>query len=207
METDEQTLEEIKKWWKEHGRTVIAGVVLGLGTVIGWTTWKSHQEAKAEELSLRYQALVDTAAQENRTDAMLLADAIIADQPESSYAALSALVAAHSAFKNKDLNRARDYLQWAVDNATAFKVSDVARVRLARVLSAQGDHDAALQQLDQVTDAAFTVLTAEARGDVLGAKQDREGARAAYEGALASEDIDAGARERIRLKIDVLARG
>ena len=119
METDEQTLEEIKKWWKEHGRTVIAGVVLGLGTVIGWTTWKSHQEAKSEELSLRYQALVDTAAQENRTDAMLLADAIIADQPESSYAALSALVAAHSAFKNKDLNRARDYLQWAVDNATA----------------------------------------------------------------------------------------
>jgi predicted negative regulator of RcsB-dependent stress response len=179
--------------------------VLGLGTVVGWTTWRSHQDAQAEALSMRYQALVDTAALPNHSGAVELADAIIADDPQSSYAALAALVGAHSAFKAHDISTTRRMLEWAIANASGFQVNQVARVRLARILTAEGNHDDALTQLDAVTDASFAAVAAEARGDVLKARGDADAARAAYEGALAAESITPQARERIQLKIETLA--
>lgn len=205
METDEQQLEELKRWWKEHGRTVLAGIVLGLGTVIGWTTWRSHQDSQAEALSIRYQALVDTAALPNHSGAVELADAIITDHPQSSYAALSALVGAHAAFKANDLATTRRMLEWASANGSNFQLDQVARVRLARVLSAEGRHDDALAQLDAVSDPSFAAMVAETRGDVLKARGDSDAARAAYEGALAAESVTPQARERITLKLETLA--
>ena len=53
MDTEEEQLEEFKRWWREHGRTVIAGVVLGLGTVGGWSWWRNHVTTQAEAASLR----------------------------------------------------------------------------------------------------------------------------------------------------------
>ena len=79
METEEQQLEEIRHWWQEHGKTVIAGVVLGLGTVIGWTTWRNHQETTAEQLSARYQIIVSAAEAPDYEQVRELADELIAN--------------------------------------------------------------------------------------------------------------------------------
>ena len=205
METEEQQLEEVKRWWKEHGRTVVAGVVLGVGTVVGWTSWRTHVEAKAEEVSVRYEQLVNTAAAPNYAGAVQLADAIIADHPDSAYAGLAALVGAHAAYKDSDRATARRLLEWATSSTGAFQVSDVARLRLARILSEEGEHDAALARLDQVNGEPFAAVTAETRGDVLAAGDDLTGAQAAYESALAFEGLPGDARDRIRLKLDALA--
>jgi len=205
METEEQQLEELKRWWKEHGRTVIAGVVLGIGTVVGWTSWRAHVDAKAEELSVRYEELVNTAAVPDYAGAVQLTDAIIADHPDSSYAGLAALVGAHGAYKSGDRATARRLLEWATSRTGAFQVGDVARVRLARILSEEGEHDAALALLDQVSGQPFAAVTAETRGDVLVARDDLAQARAAYESALATDGVSSGARDRIQLKLDALA--
>jgi len=203
METQEQQLEEIKRWWQEHGRTVIAGVVLGLGSVIGWTTWRAHVEASAEELSVRYERLVSL-ADTDRAGAIELADAIVADHPDSAYAGLAALVAAKAAYDSGDATTARRLLEWAAANAGALEVDAVARIRLARILAEQGEHDAALRRLDGLGDGAFAVLAAEARGDVLAARGDAEAARAAYREALARGPLAAAIGAGIQLKLDAL---
>ena len=48
METDDQEVEELKRWWNENGKTVVAGLVLGLGGVFGWTTWQGYSQTRAE---------------------------------------------------------------------------------------------------------------------------------------------------------------
>lgn len=204
MDSEEEQLEELKRWWKEHGRTVVAGVVLGLGSVVGWTSWRAHQDAQAEQISLRYEKLLNTAAIPNRRGTVEQADAIIAEHPDSAYAALAALVGAHAAYNGKDMTTAQRLLEWAASHGDSFEVSDVARVRLARVLSEQGQHDAALAALDRITHPEFSAVRSETRGDVLAAKPDAAGARAAYESALADGSLPEIARERIRRKLDAL---
>jgi len=153
---------------------------------------------------VRYQRLVDTAAQPDYAGAVELADGIIADSPDSGYAGLAALVGAHAAYKGNDPKAARRLLEWAASSADAFQVGDVARVRLARILSEEGEHDAALAQLDLVKAEPFAAIAIETRGDVLAAKDDPSGARAAYQLALSTEGIDGDARSRIQLKLDAM---
>jgi predicted negative regulator of RcsB-dependent stress response len=205
MDTEEEQLEELKRWWREHGRTVVAGVVLGLGTVGGWTWWQGHVTAQAEAVSVLYDRLVSTAAGVDHTTTVEQADAIIAQHPDSGYAALSALVGAHAAWRQQDATTARRLLEWAVEHGQEFQVADVARLRLARVLSQAGEHESALATLGQVSGEPFAALVAEARGDVLAARDDSAGAEQAYEAALAEDALPASARGRIELKRDALA--
>jgi predicted negative regulator of RcsB-dependent stress response len=207
METDEQQLEEIKRWWSEHGRAVILGVVLGLGSVIGVSSWRAYVQSQGETLSARYEQLVNTAAMPDHSAAVKQADALIADHPDTSYASLAALVGARAAYKASDAATARRLLQWAADHGDAFEVRDVARIRLARLLSEDGQHDAAIARLQQVANEEFATLVAEVRGDVLSEKQDLTGARAAFEAALAHETLSSVARERIELKLDAITAG
>ena len=205
METEEQQLEEIRHWWKEHGRTVIAGVVLGLGTVIGWTTWRNYQESTAEQLSARYQMIITAAAVPDYEQVRDLTDELIADHPQSSYSALSALIGAHAAYANSDAGTAQRLLNWAITNTKTFDVANVARIRLARIVSEKGEYDRALSLLDEVTAEDFAALRLEARGDVLAAKSDMTAAKAAYEEALVVQSLQGDARARIELKRDELA--
>ena len=144
METEEQQLEEIRHWWQEHGKTVIAGVVLGLGTVIGWTTWRNHQESTAEQLSARYQMIVSASEAPDYGQVRELTDELIAEYPKSSYSALSALLGAHAAYADGDADTAERLLKWAVDNAKAFDVMNVARLRLASIVSEKGENSTGL---------------------------------------------------------------
>jgi predicted negative regulator of RcsB-dependent stress response len=205
METEEQQLEEIRHWWQEHGKTVIAGVVLGLGTVIGWTTWRNHQETTAEQLSTRYQMIVNAAEAPDYAQVRELADELIAEYPKSSYSALSALLGAHAAYTDGDAGTAERLLDWAVNNAKAFDVANVARLRLARIVSEKGELDKALELINAVDGDDFAALRLEARGDVLQAKSDRTAARSAYEEALKVPSLQGDVRARLELKRDELS--
>ena len=46
-ETEEQQVEALKEWWSENGRAVIAGVVLGVGVIGGWSLWQKRAESQA----------------------------------------------------------------------------------------------------------------------------------------------------------------
>lgn len=207
METEEQQLEEIRKWWKEYGRTVVLGVVLGLSGIGGWSLWRTHLNTQAETASAMYQRLLDTAASTNTSDAsstMAQTDALINQYPDSSYAALGALVGARGAYRNHDSKAAKRLLEWARTHAKVLEVPAIASLRLARILSEEGRYDEALKQLDSVSNSNFEALRNELRGDVLRAKGDSDGARSAYQEILKNEDIPQSLRSNIQSKLDDL---
>jgi predicted negative regulator of RcsB-dependent stress response len=83
----------------------------------------------------------------------------------------------------------------------------IAQSRLARVLAEQGKHDDALKLLDVTKAGPFTPIFHEIRGDVLAAKGDVDGARQAYDAALAATsapDAQAFDRAFVELKRDAL---
>ncbi len=204
METPEQELEALKSWWSENGRTLVLGIAIGLGGVFGWTWWQNHLRAQAEEASLIYQKLTEDVTADRHDSVRTQAAAIIKTYPKSGYAALAAMLAAKSAFEEKDFNEAKRQLQWIIKNSDKTSFRDVARIRLTRILVQEDKLDEAMTVLESVEEEAFGASASELRGDVLITKGDREGAREAYLKALTSNAISGPTRSRVQMKLDDL---
>ena len=204
METAEQELEALKKWWGENGRTVVIGVLLGLGGVFGWTTYQQRLEANAEALSIIYQQIIEAVSQGQHGAVRAQAASLIESSPKSGYAALGALLAAKSAYAQKDLDGAKNSLFWVIQNAEKTGLKDIARIRLARVLIEENRLNEAKQNLDGVENPSFSPTVNEIRGDIRLMEGDVEGAREAYQRTLNAENASGTTRERVRMKMDDL---
>lgn len=206
MDTEQEELETLQKWWKENGRSAVVGLVLGLGGVFGWTAWQSRAEATAERVSVVYQSMVEMAASDDHAEALLRADQIIRDQPDSEYAALAGLLGAKSAFAVGRMDDANRLLGWVVGNASRAELRDLARIRSARLLRQQDEPEEALAMLTEVGTPAFAAAVEELRGDILVDDRQSEAAARAYETALASDSMTSGTRARLQMKLDDLGR-
>ncbi len=205
LETDEEKVEAIKKWWKENGVSVIAGIAIGLGGVFGWRAWVDYRDSVAQRASLAFeQLLVATAAGEAQS-AGQQAKAIVEQYGTTPYAMLAELAAAKARIEANDPPGAIAALREAVDKAPDPGLAKLAALRLARLLVAEGE----LQQASGVIDAhddggAFSGDFAALRGDIAVAQGDPDTARDAYRAAL---DAGAGAAQLIELKLQDLSSG
>lgn len=184
--SDEQRVEELKKWWSENGTSIIAGVVLGLGALVGWRAWISYQENQAKAASDYYGTIVENATQQ---DAKVIAEntaVLTKSYPSTPYAALAVLHLAKLKAEKGELNEAAQHLLWVIDHSSQDTVRNVARLRLARVYIAQNKIDETLTLLSEDFPVSFVSLVEEIRGDALLAKGDVDSARKAYDRALLS---------------------
>lgn len=202
-ETEQDQVEALKKWWKENGRSVIAGLVIGLGGVTGWKYWTTHQEEQARKASTAYEQLVQVASTQRNTQAREQGDRLIQNFPKSAYAALSSLRLARLSLEQGNRDDARQYLQWVLDHGAQEELKGIARLRLARLLMADGQFDEALALVSSEEPAGFQAPYQETRGDILVAKGDAAGARAAYGRALDGLS-PAGNRQLLQMKLDNL---
>ena len=191
METEEQELEALKEWWQEYGRTIVVGVVIGLG-------------GQAEKASMFYQRLIGDAARD-RHQAVGKQAASLADEfSNSGYAALAALLAAKSAYAENDLEGAKRQLAWMISQPAESSFKDIARIRLARLLIQENNLDEALSTLNGIDDDAFSATANEIRGDIRYLEGDMVGARTAYQKALTGDTIPGAMRSRVQMKVDDL---
>ena len=204
VESEREQVEALRKWWKENGKTTIVGIVLGLGSVFGWTSWQTHQQVQMELASQRYQSLVETAAQNAHQEVSQQAASLLADFPGSGYAALASLVAAHSALTRKELAQVKEQLSWVVNNASNEQIKDLARLRLARLALNESDYASALAYLDAIKGSSYANLAAEVRGDAQVAQGQVPAARETYQSVIASDDLSSDTRSRVQAKLNDL---
>jgi predicted negative regulator of RcsB-dependent stress response len=204
-ETEEQQVEALKQWWAENGRAVILGIVLGLGGIFGWRAWQGHQLSVAEDASGAYGEVMQALNADDEGASFLSAVEQIRDEHGgSSYAAMASLAEARYHVEQKDLDAAVAALRWAIDDGSFEEVRPVARLRLARVLNAQGKHDDALDVLDDIEPESYTGLVSEIRGDIYLAQGETAKAREAYLSAQQSGSTTVSG-ENLQMKIDDLA--
>lgn len=204
-ETEEQQVEALKQWWKDNGRSVIVGIVLGVGVIGGWQAYGSYNESKALEASDRYAEVLEALNDEStRGQAVELAETLQDEQGDSLYATLASMAAARALIEAGDLDGASEKLQWAVDNSPQPDVKELAVIRLARVLGANDEVSEALSVLPVNPSAAYVGFVEDIRGDLLVKNGDIDAARAAYQKALDNQDT-APMGAFIRFKLDDLA--
>lgn len=203
METEDQQLEDLKKWWKENGSSIITGVVLGLAILFGTRSWFAWQERTAQNASVIYSVMMNEAESGNTTVASENAATLIAEFSGTPYASIASLLLARYRIEDNELDAAKAQLQWVLDNGSSDDIRNTARIRLARVLVSQADYDGALALLDAVdTGGSQQGLVSEVRGDIHSQRGDSQQAADAYSEALLLLPADSPARNIVLLKYD-----
>lgn len=169
---------------------VVGGIAIGLAGLGGWDWWQDRREAQAETASARYQELIQAFGRNDATRGLTVLENLKSDYGWTPYPALGSLIAARFQVEANELDKAAASLRFVMDNAHDDEIKLIARLRLARVLSAQAKHDEALALLNLEDAGAFAPRLADTRGDVLLAKGDRAGALREYLAARAVPNAD-----------------
>lgn len=202
--SDQEQVESIKRWWQANGKSILLGVVLGAGIIIGWRFWSNHQATQSELAATEYEQVMANMRSGDKAAALERGGRVLEQQRNTPYAALTALALAKIKMEDQDQQGARFYLQWVVDNAKPPAVKDVARMRLARVLMAGGDGNAALEALKEVDMEAFALPGQELKGDILVALNRIDEARSAYRSALVAAEGPGNDKERLQMKLSAI---
>jgi predicted negative regulator of RcsB-dependent stress response len=193
--------ERAKGWLKGNGLWIIAGIAIGAGGLGGYRWYQERKVAQAETASARYEELLDAFTRADRTRGETLATELNREYAWTPYAALGNLVAARVQVDANELDKAAASLKLVMDTAPEQEFKMIARMRLARVLSAQGKYDDALTTLKVEDSGEFAPRFADTRGDVLLAKGDRSGALREYLAARSGENKGRVDTELLDLKI------
>ncbi|MEF8834191.1 MAG: tetratricopeptide repeat protein [Halofilum sp. (in: g-proteobacteria)] len=185
--TEEEQVEALKRWWRENGKSIVAGAALGILALVGWRGWTWHQETQALEASRLYDQVTARIQDGDRDALVSVAERLRGDYGSTAYASFAALAAARAAVDAGEPDAATGWLRWAMENADDAQLEFLARGRLARAEAANGRLDEGLALLDVDPPSAWSGLFGEIRGDLLTEKGDREAAAEAYRAALDAE--------------------
>ncbi|MDS1786481.1 YfgM family protein [Vibrio parahaemolyticus] len=200
-DTEEQQVEAIKDWWKENGKAVIIGAVVGLGGLFGWRYYQDTVIQASETVSQSYTTAMN-ALQEKGVDAQSDVQAFIESNEVKEYSVLAALQLAKAQVEAKDFAAALEQLKWAQSNTKDAALSPLISYRIARIETEMGNFDAANTELGKVTDTAWAGRIAELRGDIALRQGDKDAAYAAYTEAQQAAD----ASPTLQMKLDDLAK-
>ncbi|MEM6512556.1 MAG: tetratricopeptide repeat protein [Pseudomonadota bacterium] len=190
LKTEEEQLEDLKKWWQENQFPIIAGVVIVVGGLFGWNSYQGSKFESQVAASALYETLVEHVADGRLEEAQAVSSQIAADYANTAYVGQSKLAMARLYMdRNRDEDAAtalRELL--ALDGFDEMKL--IANLRLSKILLYQGKADEALAAVQDPQGQAFAARFAEARGDALLALERFTEAREAYSDAIGQANAD-----------------
>lgn len=192
--TEEQQVESIKKWWRENGKAVVIGAIIGIGGLYGWRYFEQEQLTLSEQASQAYVSVLDNIA-DSGVEAKQQVAQFVENNP-GSYAALIELQLAKSFVDADDLNSAAQSLR-NVQATTKGALNSLATLRLARIEAALGNDKLALSELDKISSKSWKAQVEELRGDIELNKGNNSAAHAAYAASLAAKP-----RPTVQMKLD-----
>ena len=200
--SDEEQVDALKNWWKENGRSVVGGVVIGLGLVFGWQAWTQHQTRVAGQASSQFEQLQQSLAAGAYESADKQAEGIIAEFGGSAYATFATLDATKVKLSQGDTAASMAQIKTVADSAGDESLRQIARLRMARIMLSEGQLDSAAATIADNVDGSFRGEFAELRGDLALARGSRADARSAYQEALDNQVSNASL---VQMKMDDLA--
>ncbi len=200
--SEAQRIEDIKKWWRENGLSVVLGLTLGVSGIFGWRYWQGAQAGQAEAASALYSDMVAALQDENDTGAQEFAEQILADYDGTAYGVFALMTLARLAVADADLEGAEARLRRALAQCKDAALAHVIRLRLARVLISRNEPEQAGAVLEVREQGAFAAGYNELLGDIGVMQGDLETARDAYQRALDTARAADRDMTTVELKLD-----
>ncbi|MDB1124735.1 YfgM family protein [Vibrio algarum] len=200
-DSEEDQVLAIKDWWRENGKAVILGGVIGLGGLFGWRFYQDSVIEAKEAASDGYSQVIEKLATQG-VAASSQVESFIESNKGTEYSVLAALQLAKSQVDAGELDEALAQLEWAKANTQDTAIGPIASFRIARIQAQNEQFDEALSTLNALDSKAWTGRVAELKGDILLRKGDKDAAYSAYTEAQQADD----ASQDIQFKLDDLAK-
>jgi len=201
-ENENDQVDAIKRFFAENGKALAVGVILGVGALVGWRYWNSHQTESARSTSLSYQTVVSSLSAGKAED-LSAAEKFAADN-KNAYGALASMELAQQFVDQNQLEKAAAQLQQGLAATSDENLNAVITLRLARVQVQLKQADTALKTLESVKGEGWAAIVADLRGEALLSKGDKQGARSAWEAGVKSNASPA-LSEMMQMKINNLS--
>ncbi|WP_312952151.1 YfgM family protein [Superficieibacter sp.] len=201
-ENEHDQVDALKRFFAENGKALAVGVILGIGALVGWRYWTSHQADSAKTSSMAYDNTV-AALNVNKPETLTTAEKFAADN-KNVYGAFTSLELAQQYVDKNELDKAAKQLELGLADAADDNLKSVISMRLARVQLQQKQADAALKTLENIKGEGWTAIVADLRGEILLSKGDKKGAHAAWEAGVKSDSSPA-LSEMMRMKMNNLS--
>lgn len=197
--------ERVRRWIKEYSSAIIIGLILAFGGIFGFRQWQDYQANQQSLAADYYQVVRQQLAEQGPDAAATEFQSMRETAGDAAYTGLAGMHLAAAWVEEGRLSPAEEIYRSILDNRRLESLWPVARLRLVRVLEAQGEHEAALAMLDESAPEGFGAAWAEARGDLLFERGRIGEAREAWEQALAQRTADGGNARMLQVKIDAAA--
>ena len=195
--TEEEQVEQIKKWWNSNGKQIIAGAVIGLAGIWGWNTYSDYQDKQslnARSLYLSY------ASDSNNLGAY---DKLTTDFSSSTYSDQAILLMAKYLFDAGSYTQALGVIKPLINNPSSV-IANTAALRAASIYLQLGKHDQALSILEGQSENDFSGLIYNLIGDIYLDLGNREEARKHYSLAIDNVTANSNLSQLIQIKLDDL---
>lgn len=202
--TDDEQLEAVKHLITEYAPWLIGGVLVGAGLFFGIRYYQNYNNERAYKAAAQFSAMAAALQANDDTKSRQIADALIKDYSKSPYADQAQLTVARLDVEGGQLGKAVAPLTQVMNDSKDTELRQIARLRLARILTDQGKPDEALKTLAVPMPAAFAARYHEVRGDVYVAKKDVSDALTEYKAAMGTADSSGINAALLELKIQDL---
>jgi predicted negative regulator of RcsB-dependent stress response len=201
--TEEEQVEQLKKFFKQYGMSLLLGLVLALGGSYGFKMYQARQRHNSEQASLIYSQLMNSVTNNERKQITHQANYLITEYPNSVYATLAKLMLAKQAISDNHLQDARSQLTSVMNNKRFPNFSSVARVRLARLAFHDKQYKKALKLLEPLEhQLSFVAYKEQLTGDIMLAMGSPIKAKLAYKKALDLYEGNASLKPVVEMKLD-----
>jgi len=192
-DSEEQQEEAIKRFLKDNGIVIALGVVLGLGGIYGWNSYKASQIEQMASDSLGYSAIAKS------SDISEQAAKFVAQDNSTQYNQLAQMLSVKALVEDGKLDEASVLLNSVISSDVNSTVKAIATIRLARIENSQQNYTKALTTLSKVNDSAFDNQKHELIGDIELAQGNTDKARMAYLAAEKASGEQVGNDLRMKL--------
>lgn len=200
---EEQELNEIKNWWKENGKMVIAIFVLAFAGVFGWRYWQSHQIAQSQQRSLQYEQIVKQ-FQEDKGKIQDI-EQFVQNNSKTAYAVFTLLDAAAVSVQNQDFSQAENLLKQALLNSDDDILQSLVSLRLALVQFQLKKFNDAMQTLNSIkSNSSWDSSVLLLKGDIQFALGEKEEAKTTFQEGLKKADATMIESFRVRLNLSLI---
>ncbi|MBA2483097.1 MAG: tetratricopeptide repeat protein [Nitrosomonas sp.] len=201
---DQEKIDNLKSWWDSYGTWVVIVISVFIATFAGSQGWKYYQQQQRIQAADLYVLLQQVQQSEDVIKINDAAYLLMEGYPSSGYAPRAGMIAARANVDAGDIKKAKENLQWVLNNAKEIELKDLVRLRLASLLLDEKNYNEALKILDTRHGDAFAGLYADLKGDIYVAAGQNEEAQLAYQAAIDLIGTNSNYHNIVQMKLDAL---
>lgn len=201
---EQEQLDQIKAFWKQHGNLITWLVTAVLLAYAGYNAWGWYQRDQSAKAAALFEELDKAAAAGDADKAGRVFADLKQRHPGTTMAEQAALLAATVQHGKGQADAARATLAWAAEHAQQEEYRAIAGLRLAGLLLDAKQPEQAAKQLDAIKLPSFAGLVADRRGDLLLSQGKKDEAKAAYQAAYKALDEKVDYRRLVEAKLIAL---